>query len=159
MALLRERGLIISYLIAGDGPERSEIEAQADQLGLRDQVQFLGALGEDDVLGLLHRVDALALTSVGQGEAAPVTVMEAMACGLPVICSIIGGTPDMIRSGYDGLLVPQEDAAAIADAVQRLAQGPEMARRIGRAARSKAVTSFDSHANAARLLDKILAQA
>lgn len=159
MAMLRERGLVIRYLIAGDGPERSAIEAQVDQLGLRNQVQFLGSLGEDDVLALLYRVDALALTSVGQGEAAPVTVMEAMACGVPVVCSIIGGTPDMIENGHNGLLVPQEDVAAIADAVQHLAENPEIARRIGQAAREKAVTCFDSHANATRLLDRILAQA
>lgn len=159
MALLRERGLVIRYLIAGDGPERPEIEAQVDRLGLGDQVRFLGSLGEEDVLALLHRVDALALTSVGQGEAAPVTVMEAMACGLPVICSIIGGTPDMIDNGRDGLLVPQEDVAAIADAVQRLAEDPDMAQRIGRAAREKAIARFDSRASAARLLDRISAQA
>ena len=158
MALLRERGLVIRYLIAGDGPERTEIETQVDQLGLKDQVQFLGSLSEDDVLALLHRVDALALTSVGQGEAAPVTVMEAMACGLPVICSIIGGTPDMIRDGHDGLLVPQEDVAAIADAVQRLAEDPELVRTIGRAARTRAIDCFDSRANAARLLNEIHAR-
>lgn len=157
LALLRDRGLVVRYLIAGDGPARAEIEALIGQLGLGDQVQMLGALDEDRILSLLHRVDALALTSVGQGEAAPVTVMEAMACGLPVVCSVIGGTPDMIRDGHDGLLVPQEDVEAIADAVMRLARDPAVAQRIGTAARITALERFDSRTNAAKLLARIAA--
>lgn len=155
MAILRKRGITLRYLMAGEGPQRSEIQAQVDRLDLGDRVQFLGGLGEQGVLELLHRVDAVALTSIGHGEAAPVTVMEAMACGLPVVCSIIGGTPDMITDGHDGFLVPQQDPAAIADAIERLVRDPQLAVRIGRAARATAVEQFDSNANAAKLLREI----
>lgn len=155
MAQLREKGLIVHYKIAGDGPEKDQIAADTVAMGLNDQVQMLGSLDEMAILELLQSVDALALTSIGKGEAAPVTVMEAMACGLPVICSIIGGTPDMIENGVDGLLVAQQDVSAIAQATRRLAEDPDLCTRIGIAARATALRQFDSRVNAEKLLDRI----
>ncbi len=157
MALLRDGGTIIHYRIAGDGPERQAIQAEIARLGLQDQVEMLGPLDEGAILDLLRKADALALTSTGKGEAAPVTVMEAMACGLPVICSIIGGTPDMIADGKDGFLVEQEDVAAIADAVARLVREPGLRQRVGAAARLSALSKFSHRANARKLLDQIAA--
>ncbi|WP_330447854.1 glycosyltransferase (plasmid) [Paracoccus marcusii] len=112
-------------------------------------------MDESRVLDLLRSVDALALSSIGQGEAAPVTVMEAMACGLPVICSRIGGTGDMIRDGVDGFLVPQGDVAAIVDRLRRLQSDPEFAGAMGQAARQSALVSFDHQTNARLLLSRI----
>ena len=155
MAQLRDQGVIIHYKIAGDGPEKPRIIAEIAALGLEDQVEMLGSLDEAAILALLRRVDALALTSFGKGEAAPVTVMEAMACGLPVICSVIGGTPDMIEDGVDGLLVAQQDVAGIAKAVSTLTQSPEIRQRMGDAARATALRKFDRHVNAAKLLDRV----
>ncbi|CAM3212127.1 exopolysaccharide biosynthesis GT4 family glycosyltransferase EpsE [Paracoccus nototheniae] len=155
MAQLRDQGLQVDYHIAGDGSEGPAIQAEIARLGLKGQVHMLGALDEDGVLALLHRVDALALTSIGQGEAAPVTVMEAMSCGLPVICSRIGGTPDMITDGTDGFLVDQQDVGAIANRLTRLARDPDLAARMGQAARASAESLFDSHANARKLLARI----
>lgn len=155
MAQLRDKGLILRYKIAGDGPEKERIQAEIANLGLQNQVEMLGPLDEAAVLGLLRQVDALALTSFGKGEAAPVTVMEAMACGLPVICSIIGGTPDMIEDKVDGLLVKQEDVADIVLAIQRLAENPDLCHRLGVAARASALSKFDRHVNARKLLEQI----
>ncbi|WP_405404627.1 glycosyltransferase [Paracoccus sp. Ld10] len=155
MAQLREQGIIITYRIAGDGPERDAITAEIDRLKLQDQVQLLGSLDESRVLALLQEVDALALSSFGQGEAAPVTVMEAMACGLPVICSRIGGTGDMIRDGVDGFLIPQEDVDAIADRLSRLQSNAKFADMVGKAARQTALASFDCRRNARLLLSQI----
>ena len=103
---------------------------------------MLGQIGEDRVLDLLRRADLFALTSVGKGEAAPVSVMEAMACGLPVICSAIGGTPDMIEDGVDGFLTGQEDVDAIAAALGRLAAEPDLVRAMSAAARASAMAKF-----------------
>lgn len=155
MADLRDAGVIVHYRIAGEGPEAAAITALIAQLGLQDQVRMLGPLDEDAVLDLLHGVDALVLPSVGQGEAAPVTVMEAMACGLPVICSRIGGTADMIRDGVDGFLVDQQDVAGLADRTARLAADPDLAARIGAEARLTAMRAFDHRRNARMLLDLI----
>ena len=155
MADLRDRGIAIRYRIAGDGPERDAILAEIRELGLQDRVEMMGPLNEAAILELLQGADALALTSTGKGEAAPVTVMEAMACGLPVICSLIGGTPDMIRDGQDGFLVGQEDVAAIVATVARLVADPGLRRQIGKAARQSALSGFDHRANAQKLLDRI----
>ena len=155
MAQLRQQGISIAYRIAGEGPERDAILAEIDRLGLQDQVQMMGSLDESRVLDLLRSVDKLALSSIGQGEAAPVTVMEAMACGLPVICSRIGGTGDMIRDGVDGFLVPQGDVAAIVDRLRRLQSDPEFAGAMGQTARQSALVSFDHQTNARLLLSRI----
>jgi glycosyltransferase involved in cell wall biosynthesis len=151
----RERGCDVRYTIAGEGPYRAEIEAEIQRLGLDKQVRLTGTMGESAVLELLQEADAFVLSSVGLGEAAPVSVMEAMACGLPVLCSIIGGTPDMIRNGVDGLLIKQADEAGLADAMVLLAENVEERRRLGQAARERAVQFFDSRVTARRLLEAI----
>lgn len=156
MAALRDAGgPAVHYTIAGEGPARAAIVAEIEALDLADQVDLIGAVSEDRVLTLLQEADALALTSIGQGEAAPVAVMEAMACGLPVMSSVIGGTPDMIDTGRDGLLIAQEDVPAIAAALRQLAENPKEAARIGMAARATALSLFDYRANAERLLAEI----
>jgi colanic acid/amylovoran biosynthesis glycosyltransferase len=149
-------GVRARYVIVGEGPERESIELEVKRLGLTGQVQLIGSRSEDEVLDLLRRADVMVLSSVGAGEAAPVSVMEAMACGLPVVSSVIGGTADMISDGVDGYLVAQEDVPAIADRLVRLARDTALRQSIGRAARSRAVSDFDSGPLAAQLLQLIL---
>jgi glycosyltransferase involved in cell wall biosynthesis len=79
--------------------------------------------------------------------------MEAMSCGLPVICSMIGGTPDMITHNHDGLLVKQYDETGLGAAVEFLAGDVEARQRLGRAARQRAVQAFDYRRTTGRLLD------
>ena len=157
MARLREDGIDIHYRIAGEGPERPEIETEIETLGLTGHVTLLGSVDEGVVLDLLQSSDALALTSIRQGEAAPVAVMEAMSAGLPAICSVIGGTPDMIEDGVDGFLVPQEDVDAIAQAARVLATDPARRAAMGAAARATALETFDHNVNARRLHEEIAA--
>ena len=130
---------------------------------LADQVQMAwrGVLAHParsllTMLGIGVGIAAVVLlTSIGQGEAAPVAVMEAMSCGLPCIVSIIGGTADMIRDGEDGLLVPQEDVEAIAAALRKLVTDPDLRRAMGQAARTSAEEKFDHHRNAIALYEAI----
>lgn len=131
-----DRGLKARYSVAGSGSDEAEIRAAIDRYGLTELVQLLGLLGEDGVRDLLHSADAFVLSSTGLGEASPVAVMEAMACGVPVVSSIIGGTPDMIVPGESGLLVQQGDEAGLAEAFLRLAAEPAERTRLGRAARA-----------------------
>lgn len=157
IAALAAEGFDIHYTIVGEGPEEAAIRADIDRLGLGDRVTLTGALGQGEVRAALAQSDVLTLTSFGLGEAAPVTVMEAMASGLPVIVSRIGGTPDMVTDGEDADLTPQKDAGAIAAALRRHASDPGHSRRIGAAARTTALAKFDFRANARKLLAEITA--
>ena len=151
IAKLREDGIDIHYQIAGEGAARRDIEAEIGKLGLGDHVTLLGSVSEQTVLSLLHETHVVALTSIGLGEAAPVAVMEAMACGVPCIVSVIGGAPDMIDTGRNGILVPQKDVAAIADAMERIATEPGLLDAMSLQARKTAEQTFDHRHNALKL--------
>jgi colanic acid/amylovoran biosynthesis glycosyltransferase len=152
---LIDDGLDAVYTIAGDGPDRAVIQHEADNLGLSGRVRFAGSLNEVDVLGLLRTADAFVLPSVGLGEAAPVAVMEAMSTGIPVVCSIIGGVPELVEDGAEGFLVPQGRAEAIAVALKRLADDTPLRRRMSEAGRARAVSEFSARASAGKLLEAI----
>jgi glycosyltransferase involved in cell wall biosynthesis len=159
MRLALDAGSDVRFTIAGEGPARKDIEADIERLGLGDRVVLTGTLSEEEVKKLLIDSDVFILPSIGLGEASPVAVKEAMACGLPVICSIIGGTPDLITSGVDGILVKQGDEPAIAAALVHLATDIDARRRIGVAARERAVREFDTSQTARALLDCIMKSA
>jgi glycosyltransferase involved in cell wall biosynthesis len=145
----------IHYEIVGDGPDRRAIEAEIDELGLGERVEMTGSLGEDAIASRLSRADAFVLSSVGIGEASPVAVMEAMAAGLPVVCSVIGGTPDMIENEVDGVLVAQGDEDTLAATLRRLEEQPELRKKLGRAARARAERQFDAVRRAEAMLAEI----
>jgi glycosyltransferase involved in cell wall biosynthesis len=150
-------GCDLRYTIVGEGSHRAGIEAILQELGLARQVDLTGTLSEDRVRDLLRESDVFLLTSVGLGEAAPVAVMEAMACGLPVVCSRIGGTGDMICDGQNGLLVEQYDVEGIHGALVRLTKSADFRREIGQAARKTAEDMFDFRHTSRRLFDRIAA--
>ena len=154
MAKLRQEGVSVHYTIAGSGPHRAAIERDVAELGLSDAVKLVGSISEDAVAKLLSDSDAFVLASIGRGEAAPVAVMEAMAAGLPVVCSRIGGTPDMIRDGVDGFLVEQRDVDSIANVLSELAKSTERRAIVSSAARITS-TRFDSRKIARQLLSAI----
>lgn len=150
-----DEGADIRYTIAGSGPDEAEIRAAVAEGNFGDRVKLVGSLGESGVLELLLSADAFVLSSVGLGEASPVAVMESMAAGVPVISSIIGGTPDMITDGVDGLLVEQQDVAGLTRAMKRLAQDEPFRRKLADGARKRALEQFDSKSTARRLLATI----
>jgi len=150
-----QMGLDVRYTIAGEGPHVNVILSKIDELGLRDRVTMTGTLAEAEVFRLLSGADAFVLPSTGLGEAWPVSVMEAMGAGLPVIASVIGATPEMIASGKDGLLVRQGDEAALSEAIALLAADVNARRRIGELARATAIRRFDVDVTARRLWDAV----
>jgi len=152
---LVSEGIPIEYKIAGSGPEEAAIRDHIGRLELAGHVEMLGSLAEDGVKELLGRADAFLLTSFGLGEAAPVSVMEAMASGVPVVSSRIGGTAEMIDDGVDGCLVGQRDVDGIASALRSLAADPALCRALAERARVRAQADFDFNRNAARLLREI----
>jgi glycosyltransferase involved in cell wall biosynthesis len=152
-----DQGAQIHYTIAGRGEAEPQIRDEIIRLGLSETVSIIGALDEQLVIEHLRNADAFLLTSVGIGEASPVAVMEAMACGVPPICSIIGGTRDMIDHGVEGLLVPQRDEEAISSALLSFAGHAGKRRSMAAAARERAVRQFSTDNTARALLDTILA--
>lgn len=149
----RLAGLDLHYTIAGEGPHRDALCSKIDELGLASHVTLTGALPEVEVFQLLSDADAFVLPSIGFGEAWPVSVMEAMGAGLPVIASVIGATPEMITPGEDGFLVPQRDERALFEKISLLARDVDMRRRLGEAARRTAQRRFDVRETASALRD------
>ncbi len=156
IARARNAGIDLRYRIAGQGYFREAIVSKIKMLGLSDHVELCGTLSETQVYSLLADSDVFVLASTGGGEAWPVSVMEAMGAGLPVVCSEIGATAQMIRSGVDGILVQQGDEDAIFQAICRLAVDAETRERIGRAARETAIARFDVAVSAQILREAIV---
>lgn len=121
------------FVLAGEGPERESLEALAAQLGISERVRFLGR--REDVPQLLAACDVFALPSLYEGSS--LAVLEAMAVGVPVVSSAIGGTDELIEDGESGLLVPPGDAAALAAALRRVLGDGELRRRLAARARER----------------------
>jgi glycosyltransferase involved in cell wall biosynthesis len=124
--------------LVGAGPMRAALEQQARDLGIEEKVIFCGH--REDVPELLAASDLFVLPS--QSEAFPNGLVEAMAAGLPSIASDVGGIPELVQHGRNGLLVPPGDVAALAAALVRLLDDADYARRLGDAARDTIETRY-----------------
>jgi len=114
-------------LVVGDGKLRPVIEKQIARLGLCKYVRLLGT--RTDVPNLLSASDILVLASLWEGL--PGVIAEAMASGLPVVATNVGGIPELVVDGKTGLLVPPGDATSLADALSRLIDDPDLRYRLG----------------------------
>lgn len=138
IAALHLPGRSLRVQLAGDGPLRDALAASIVARQLSDRVRLLGH--QDDVPALLADTDIFVLPSTS--EAFPNGLMEAMSCGVPVVASDVGGIPELVRHGENGLLVPPGDAAALAAALNRLIADPDGAARLGLAARESVVSRY-----------------
>jgi glycosyltransferase involved in cell wall biosynthesis len=125
--------------IAGDGEARAGLEAMAAELGLSGHVQFHGTVR--DIPGLLSRASAVVLPSLSEGIS--LTLLEAMARGLPVIATRVGGNPEVVVDGVTGRLVPPADPAGLATALLELGTVSDHTRALGRAGRARVERLFD----------------
>jgi len=139
-AILKGRGINFRCVLIGDGPSRAELEQQRSNYGLERFVDFRGAVNQTEVLRWWQRADIGVLTSDNEGM--PVSLMEAAACGVPVVATRVGGIPELVLDGVTGLLSAAGDAEAFADALERLLQNPEMRWRLGASARKRAEQEF-----------------
>jgi glycosyltransferase involved in cell wall biosynthesis len=127
------------FLIIGEGPTRPQLEALCTELGITPNVHFAGS--RDDVARLLPAIDVFVLTSIS--ECFPISVLEAMACARPAVCSAVGGIPEVIKDGETGYLVPPKDPLQLAAGLLKLLRDPQTARRMGSAARARVEAEFD----------------
>ena len=131
------------FVIVGDGPLRQDLASLRDHLGLRERVQFLGL--RVDAPALVAGLDVLVVPSLPSlsGEGTPLVILEAMAAGVPIVASAVGGIPEQIGHEREGLLVPPGDPEALSAAILSLLQDPAWARRLGEAGRRRLATRFN----------------
>jgi len=133
----------VTLAIAGDGPESAALEQRAHELGLDGRVRFLGSVSRDIVLRLFSAADASVLPS--SWENFPHTVVEALVVGCPVIATRVGGVPEVVVDGENGLLVPPGDAAALAAAIARFFGDDDLRTRLAAAA-ARSVEGYSEQA-------------
>ena len=125
---LRERGVDAVLCMVGDGPDRDAVERRAHQLGIVRDSLFLGY--QEEVASYYAAFDALILPSANEGT--PVSAIEALAGGRPVVATRVGGVPDVVRDGVDGFLVEPGDVDAMAERLSALAADPPLRAPHGR---------------------------
>ncbi|MEP6977906.1 MAG: glycosyltransferase family 4 protein [Thermoleophilia bacterium] len=130
---LRERGIDARLCLVGDGPDRDHVERRAHELGVMRETLFLGY--QEQVASFFSAFDVFILPSANEGT--PVTAIEALAAGKPVVATRVGGIPDVVRDGEDGFLVAPGDVDALADRLAQLATDEKLRERMGESARAR----------------------
>jgi glycosyltransferase involved in cell wall biosynthesis len=138
------------FLVVGDGPLREELLSLAERLGISKRVRFLGY--RTDSRALMGLMDVLVVPSLTEGS--PLIVLEAMAAGIPVVASAVGGIPDQLRHGEEGILVPPDDPDALGEALGALLRDPAYARRLGETGRLRTENEF-SHETLVRRIEVV----
>jgi len=141
LARLRKRVPNATYVVVGSGPDRARLEALAHELGVSDSLRLLGRVSDDEVVDALLACDVFALLSresVPDVEGFGLVLLEAGACGRPVVGARSGGIPDAIADGDSGLLVAPDDIEQTAEALTRLLGDEALARELGEGGRRRA---------------------
>ena len=144
---LRDRGVDACLCMIGDGPDRPTVERRAHELGVMRDTLFLGY--QEDVAPFYAAFDAMILPSINEGT--PVSAIEALAAGRPVVATRVGGVPDVVREGEDGFLVDPGDVDALAERLAQLAADPDLRERLGAAGRARVIPRYSVE----RLVDDI----
>jgi glycosyltransferase involved in cell wall biosynthesis len=153
--LLRAEGRRVHLRIVGSGPERAALERRIEAAGLSGAVELLGARPHEELPRLYREATACVLPCVitddGDRDGIPNVLVEAMRMGVPVVSTAISGIPELVRDGETGLLVPPRDAAALAQAIERLLDDADLRRRLVANGAARVRTEFDLDRNAERL--------
>jgi glycosyltransferase involved in cell wall biosynthesis len=139
VAMLKDRFPKLVCLLAGEGDQQSELEQQAVKLGIADRVRLLGF--RSDVMSVMNAADVVVLPSVAK-EGLGLVLVEAALLEKPTIGSNAPGIDEAIQDGVTGLLVPPGDAKALADALARLLEDPDLCRKLGTAGRERSLDLF-----------------
>ncbi|MDR1777548.1 MAG: glycosyltransferase [Desulfovibrio sp.] len=151
LARLRRERLPVRLTLVGDGRWRGRLLRQLRRMRLRDIVDMPGFIPHDEILAFMRSHDLLVVPSVvhsnGDRDGIPNVIMEALVCGLPVVATDVNGIPEVIRNNETGLLVPQRNPTAMADALRRMLENRERARSMAEAGKALVKQMFDSKKN------------
>jgi glycosyltransferase involved in cell wall biosynthesis len=155
--LLRQRGFTFECEIIGKGAQKALLDQLIKQWNLGDYVKLVGALAHQEVTQRYHNAHVVVLPCIvgqdGNQDGLPVSIVEALASGVPVVATPISGVPEAVRDNENGLLVPPADANALADALQKLMSDPALLARLRDNARASVLDQFDERETAHRLHD------
>ncbi len=156
-AVLKRLGVPFHCKLIGNGPDYPSLLRLVAEMHLTDCIEFVGDCSQETVLEELHAAHLFALPCVidssGDRDGIPVSLMEAMATGLPVVSTQITGIPELIDDGSSGVLVPPGSVEALTVALRRLIEQPEVRAQLGAGGRRKVVSEFNSNTSASQLLD------
>jgi colanic acid/amylovoran biosynthesis glycosyltransferase len=156
-SLLRSRNIPFHCRIMGTGVLENTLRSQIEQLALQTSIELTGALPRVEMIRYIQDAAVFAVPSIvgndGDRDGLPTTLLEAMALGTPCISTDVTGIPEVLHNGQTGLMVPQRDAAALADALERLLSDYELGRLLSGKARVLIESKFDIHKNASILRD------
>ena len=139
----------ILLTVVGDGPDRSNLEQTTAQLGLSQNVEFVGYKSQGEVRKYLQQTDIFVMSSFAEGI--PVVLMEAMGAGVPVVATQIAGVSELVEDGVNGYLVPPGDAVSLAQNIEKLLTNYKLRAAFGTAGRAKVEKDFNIHHEVARL--------
>lgn len=138
-------------VVIGRGNRLAHIKRMTALMGLKNQVVFPGFVGEGELKSALAECDVFVLPSLW--EVLPVSILEAMACGRPVVCTDAGGNSELVETNYNGIVVPKRRPAALASAINHLLDNPKMAGAMGASGRHKAIAEFSWKTIAAKTIE------
>jgi glycosyltransferase involved in cell wall biosynthesis len=131
----------VCLTLIGDGSDRVELEKLTEKLDLKDNVKFLGYKSQAEVREQMQLTDIFVLPSFAEGV--PVSLMEAMAAGVPVVATQIAGVSELVDNGVSGYIVPPGDPKSLAEKIEKLIFDPELRTQFGLAGRQKIETEFN----------------
>jgi colanic acid/amylovoran biosynthesis glycosyltransferase len=138
---LARDGVDTRVVVIGEGPERPALERLARERGVSDRLSLPGAVGQDEIIAWFASADVFCMPSLAEGL--PVVLMEAMACGLPVVAPRLMGIPELVEDGVSGTLVAPGHVDELAGALARQLADPKARRRMGAAGREKVLAEFE----------------
>lgn len=150
-----EIGRRLRLMLVGSGDHKAEIEALVRSLGISDVSDVLGPVPHHEVPNYLNRLDVYVCPS--RSESFGVAVLEASACGVPVVVTNVGGLPEVVEDGKTGFIVPPEDLDALVDAVETLVRRPDLRSQMGQAGREMVARRY-SWDESVRIMENVYAE-
>ncbi|MGE5469632.1 MAG: glycosyltransferase family 4 protein [Bacteroidota bacterium] len=141
LRLLHEQGYDWELTLVGDGNERPLLETMVRQMGIAERVVFAGYANQEEIRDHLLQHDIFILPSFAEGV--PVSLMEALACGIPVIATYVGGVTELVETGETGLMVSPSDPIALRDAIAKYLENYELRAKVSRNGRQQVVANFN----------------